>query len=178
MRKPPTTKLATPTGLARIDFSEGSLVDNGYSLDDLCRSMPGGETGDVGVCFYNFSLEGVSSWFLTGDSACRLELEELGMRFDTIFNEDLSKHEPLEYGTPLFLCFSGMPMGWSWALYMAQEIISHQCLLALGASPEQLIKDKTIAPRVSPGRNPIGVYVDNVHIFGQWREKPERPCGR
>eukprot|EP00438_Fugacium_kawagutii_P016242 Skav225368 [mRNA] locus=scaffold476:95907:101244:- [translate_table: standard] len=166
MRNPPTTKLATPSGLARLDFNIDSLAASGYGLDELTTSTPSAETGDVGDCFYNFSLPGVSSWFSSGDSACRLELEEWGIFQDTIYNEETGCDEPLEYGTPVYICFGGMPMGWSWALFMAQEIISHQCLIALGGSQHQLIRDKSKAPQVQPDCNPVGVYVDNVHIFG------------
>lgn len=117
MRLPPSTRLATPSGLARLDFNVDSLATDGYPLEDLVDSIPSAETGDVGDCFYNFSLPGVSSWFSTGDSACRLELEEWGIFQSTIYNEELGCDEPLEYGTPVFVCFSGMPMGWSWAFF-------------------------------------------------------------
>eukprot|EP00438_Fugacium_kawagutii_P008464 Skav230206 [mRNA] locus=scaffold2443:266117:270539:+ [translate_table: standard] len=165
MRHPPSTRLATPAGLARLDFNLDSMMADGYSWEQLAGNTPSAETGDVGDCFYNFSLPGVSSWFSTGDSACRLELEEWGIFQSTIFNEDTGVDEPLEYGTQVYICFGGMPMGWAWALFMAQEIISYQCLVALEGSQEQLIRDKMVAPRLRPDCNPVGVYVDNVHIF-------------
>ena len=31
---------------------------------------------------------------------------------------------------------------------------------------DRLIKDKSVVPRIAPGKPPIGVYVDNVHTFG------------
>ena len=59
-----------------------------------------------------------------------------------------------------------MPIGWSWALYFAQEIISEQCRIACGATTTELVRDKTAAPMLSPGKAVIGVHVDNVHTFG------------
>ena len=90
----------------------------------------------------------------------------MGVFFDTIYDEESGHRDTLEYGTQVYICFSGMRMGWSWALFMAQEIISHQCLLALGGDSQQLIRDRSRAPAVKPGCNPVGVYVDNVDIFG------------
>lgn len=67
-------------------------------------------------------------------------------------------------------------MDWSsWALWLAQELISNQCLIAGQASERQLIRDKHQAAQLLPGQPPLGVYVDNAHVFsGGWREAGQR----
>jgi hypothetical protein len=56
-------------------------------------------------------------------------------------------------------------MGWSWALWLSQEIVSFQCLKACGYSDDSLVRDKNPPPPVMPGQPPLGIYVDNVHAF-------------
>ena len=168
MRRPPTTRLSTPAGLASLDFSQQSLADNGYSMDDVLQQdmQAGIETGDVGDCFYNFIVPRACSWFSTGDIVTRQEMRTLGIEEDHIFNEETGEMEPLSEDDQVYICFGGMPMGWSWALWMANEIICHQSLLAVGGSEANLVRDKKPAPHIKPTQPPLGVYVDNIHAFG------------
>lgn len=167
-RKPATMRLATPAGLTALDFGMETLEDAGFDgvPGDFKFPTPHVETGDVGDCFYNFIIKEACSWFSTGDIVNTEEMRQYGIYQDVIYDDVLGRDTPVMPGESLFVCFGGMPMGWSWALYFAQEIISEQCRLACGAGPDELIKDKMKAPRIRPGKAPIGVYVDNVHTFG------------
>lgn len=88
------------------------------------------------------------------------------MEVDSIFDDDSCCQTPLLDSETVYVCFGGMPMGWSWALWMANEIICHQALQAVDGSPLELVWDKRMAPPIRPSEPPIGVYVDNVHTFG------------
>ena len=81
------------------------------------------------------------------------------------FDEDSETDQPLDPDEPVYICFKGMPMGWSWALWLSQEIVSFQCLKACGYSDDSLVRDKNPPPPVMPGQPPLGIYVDNVHAF-------------
>ncbi len=63
-RRPPTTSLSTPAGFMDLDFSELDTDGQGEVLQVPAGSMA---AGDVGDCFYNFSVEKLSSWFCTDD---------------------------------------------------------------------------------------------------------------
>ena len=167
-RRPATTRLATPAGLTALDFGEETLLAAGFDGDpeEVNFPSPSLETGDVGDCFYNFIIKEACSWFSTGDVVNTEEMKQLGIYQDVIYDDELGRDTLVIPGESLFICFGGMPMGWSWALYFAQEIISEQCRIACGAGSDELIKDKSVAPPILPGKAPIGVYVDNVHTFG------------
>ena len=139
-------------------------------------SSPSGETGDVKIAFAISACQVLVLGFSTGDSACRLELEEFGMFFDSIYSEEDQTEGPLEYGTPVDLCFAGMPMGWSWVLYMAQEIISHQCLVALGEDASQLIRDKEKAPPVKSGSLQLVCMLTMSTCLAVSMAKQVQPC--
>ncbi len=164
-QKPPGTHLATPAGLAELDFSSFSLEEAGYDVEST-PCLPSAETGDVGDCFYNFSIDELSSWFGFGDTFTVQELRKMGIGVTSVYDDQSQTWMPVCDGELLHVCFGGIPMGWSWALYFAQEIVSHQCLVACGGGNERLIKDKSVVPRIRPDSPPIGVYVDNVHTFG------------
>eukprot|EP00438_Fugacium_kawagutii_P017186 Skav215700 [mRNA] locus=scaffold3538:124321:127815:+ [translate_table: standard] len=166
LRRPPTTRLATPASLAFLDYSEDTLIENGFEPGDLEPHTWGADTGDVGDCFYNFAVPKACSWFSTGDATTARELRCRGHHVNEIFNKDTESLETLDEDESIFICFRGMPMGWSWALWLSQEIVSHQCLVASGLDDNALVRNKHPPPSVEPGSAPVGVYVDNVHAFG------------
>lgn len=169
LRKPPTTRLSTPAGLTSVDFSQATFDDLGFNTETDSDFFPTLETGDVGDCFYNFLVPQACSWFSTGDTLDRQTMRAWGIEESVVYNEETRSNDPLPEDASVFVCFKGMPMGWSWALYLAQDIVCNQCLIALSGGEHQLIRDKHIAPALQPGQCPVGVYVDNVHTFGASR---------
>ena len=93
-------------------------------------------------------------------------MKQLAIFKDTMYDDDAGVETPVVEGETLLVCFGGMPVRWSWALYFAQEIISEQCRIACRTTTSELVRDKTTAPMLSPGKAVIGVHVDNVHTFG------------
>ena len=141
-RRPPTTRLSTPASLSDLDFSIDSLHENGYDIESLDQFVSGIETGDVGDCFYNFVIEHACSWFSTGDIVDRAILREHGMEVTSIFDDLVGDFTDLLEGEEVYVCFRGVPMGWSWALWLSNEIVCHQCLLATGGTENSLIRDR------------------------------------
>ena len=164
--RPPTTRLSTPSGLLSLDYSLETLEASGFG--GLLIDQPGGhaEAGDVGDCFYNFTIPEVCSWFGFDDSFDTDELKAMGIFQPTIYDDDVRGETPVVEGERLFVCFGGMPMGWAWSLYFANEVIVHQCSLSRGGCLDDVIRDKRPAPLLQPGRPAVGVYVDNVNVFG------------
>ena len=69
-------------------------------------------------------------------------------------------------------------MGWSWALHIANEIVSHQVALACQTGEVAHLKDKQVAPEVVPGRVLVGTYVDNVQVIGGRSEDVDQHMGK
>ena len=106
----PTTSLATAAGMIDVDF--GDLVGSGCGpVSKAC--LPSMAAGDVGDCFYNFSLDMVSSWFWKDDVETAGDLRCMGFEVDNIF-DDASR----TYLTPRMTsrCRCSLPSG---ALYLA-----------------------------------------------------------
>ena len=166
-RAPPTTRLSTPASLTALDLTAQTLEADGFGgIYGEEGPTVTAESGDVGDCFYNFSIQEATAWFCTDDAFSKEELkEELGIDVTNVYDDDRQHNTPLEPGEKVFCAFKGVPMGWSWALYFANEIICHQ----VGASSERPghdeIRDRHPPPRLLPRQPVVGTYVDNVHVF-------------
>ena len=57
-------------------------------------------------------------------------------------------------------------MGWTWALHIANEIVSHQVFLSSVRPGRDEVRGRTAAADVMPGAPVVATYVDNVHCFG------------
>ena len=169
-RTPPTTRLGTPASLTSLDLSPDTLVANGcgglLGRDEAGKIQVSAEAGDVGDCFYNFVVPSLSKWFAFDDSFSGDELAELGLHPGDIFDDELGYTRPLQPGERVFAAFRGVPMGWSWALFLANEIVSYQASLSSARPGEDEVRDRRPAPPVKPGLPVVGIYVDNVHTFG------------
>ena len=103
----------------------------------------------------------------------RQEMRTFGIEEDHIFNEETGEMEPLSENDRVYICFGGMPMVWSWALWMANEIICHQSLLAVGGSEANLVRDKKPAPHIKPTQ-PLGSMWITSMPLEVWKGKEER----
>lgn len=162
-REPPKTRLSTPSSFAGIDMTFDTLSERGLGG---ILGEPAGNEGDVGDCFYNFEVASLSSWFATRDSFSTEELADLGLLPVTIFDDDLGREDLVRAGEVLIPCFSGIPMGWSWALHVANEIIAYQVKQACSGNPISELRDKQEPPELHRGSVITGTYVDNVQVIG------------
>eukprot|EP00438_Fugacium_kawagutii_P013878 Skav219717 [mRNA] locus=scaffold301:32634:35210:+ [translate_table: standard] len=173
-RTPPSTRLSNPSCFSALDLSDYNLMEQGFgeifglhdpdgtSSTSSCR----GCEGDVGDCFYNFSIEELASWFSTKDSFNTHRLEQLGILPSMIYDDDLQDFDAVVPGEYLIPCFRGVCMGWAWALHLAQSIVTHQISLPVGGCQDDLLLDRRVIPDPTPDRPVVGTYVDNVQVLG------------
>ena len=163
--RPPTTQLSTGSGMINLDLSPASLEAQGFSKigdypDQCCF-----ESGDVSDCFYNFRVQRLASWFGFDDKFTIGELRSMGYDIQTLFDDDRQCEMPVVESDWVYACFGGLPMGWSWALYFANETVVYQSAAYRGFDTSDVIRDRTRAPEVLPNKPAMGIYVDNVHAF-------------
>ena len=66
----------------------------------------------------------------------------------------------------VYPCMRVVPMGWSWAMWVAQRIHQHQACMALSIPPSQVLADGRPAPSLSTGEAVIIPYADNLNVCG------------
>lgn len=161
-RRPPNTQLSTPSGFMELNFSD---LDQGGCGEVLAIPSGALAAGDVGDCFYNFTIEPLSSWFCTDDRMTVSELAQLGFDVDSVYDDALGHRVRTSPDECLWFAFGGLCMGWSWALFLANEVVVHQSQLGSGLSANRFLRDKQPAPDLGAGPA-VGVYVDNVNVVG------------
>ena len=163
-QRPPVTQLSTGTGMVSLDLSPASLEAQGFSQvggsDHCCF-----ESGDVADCFYNFQVKRLASWFSFDDKFTVGELRRLGFDLETVFDDVEQCESKVDDSDWVYACFGGLPMGWSWALYFANEAVVYQSAACRDFDTSDVIRDRKRPPKVRPGCPAMGIYVDNVHAF-------------
>ena len=92
-RRPPTTRLATAAGMAELDFI-GEEMSGCGPVSGACLG-PSMAAGDVGDCFYNFSVDCLSSWFCTDDVGTVRDLRGMGFNVDKIYDDVMQEYVEL-----------------------------------------------------------------------------------
>lgn len=152
---PPTTRLATPRAYADLQLSDhGGGQPMGYGME-----------ADVQDCFYNFYHEGLASFFGVDVPHTADEWKTLGWNSCPIYDEIdeiTGGYRHPDADTVLFPVFRGLCMGWSWALFFANEAVN---FIAHGKIPRPIaeVRDKHPIPDLKDGAV-VGVYVDNISI--------------
>ena len=59
-----------------------------------------------------------------------------------------------------------VPMGWNWAMYLAQRVHQEQILVATGISSSRILVDSAPAPSLENGEPVIIPYADNLNVCG------------
>ena len=145
-----------------IDLSDAGLRSSGFGgVPEIC-----GNEGDVGDCYYNFSVPELGSWFGVDMPMDYDTLHRHGFTSMTFYDDESGKDLPMQPGVDYYPVFSGMCMGWSWGLYFANEAVAHMVATAEGGDPSDALREKQIVPRISPGRPITSTYVDNVAVIG------------
>ena len=73
--------------------------------------------------------------------------------------------------TEVFPSLTVVPMGWSWAMWIAQRIHQHQACLALDFPPSQVLADGRPPPSLMGGTPAITPYADNLNVCGTDRAR-------
>ena len=59
-----------------------------------------------------------------------------------------------------------VPMGWNWAMYVAQRVHQHQAMIGAGLSWDRVLVDNKPAPELSDGEPVLLPYADNLNVAG------------
>lgn len=157
-KAPPTTRLATPRSYLEMQLDAGS-TDNPAAF---------GMEADVADCFYNFFHEDTASWFGVDFPLTAGQWWDLGWNGSKIFDEGSKQYVGVDRQTVLFPVFRGLCMGWSWALYFANEAVNH---IVNGFSISRSeVRDQKPFPSFSE-QALTGVYVDNISIIGKTKDQ-------
>ena len=143
-REPPSIQLVTGEGFSKIEV--------GVDMQDQCLKMG---TGDVANCFHLFRLRG---WLRHYFCWPPLRASQLGI---TKLHGSLVTPDTLVY--PMQNC---LPMGFSWALYLAQRANRHQLTTSVPQDSTYLTDQGDAWVVDSKGKLAHYVYIDNLGILG------------
>ena len=168
-RKPPISKLASANVYNDLDLDFSDLVkDDGFG--------PGnGELGGFKLCGNELICVIVYGIFLSRSWPTGSELTSRSpstsyvrwaSRSTPIYSPEVGRQVPVEGSTILYPVIRGMSMGWSWALYFANEAVNEMVARARGGDHDWLLRERTPLPRLRVDRPVGGVYVDNITLLG------------
>ena len=72
----------------------------------------------------------------------------------------------LEDAEVCFPMLQVVPMGWNWAMWVAQRVHQHQSMIASNLSLDRILVDKMPAPDLSDGTPVLIPYADNLNVAG------------
>lgn len=123
-RSPPTTttRLGSPRCMAEIGLSDPRLLSTGFG--PIGSFEPAGVEGDVGGCFYNFSVPELASWIGFADTYLVSELRSLGVDLRRIYDDDALGYTDVHDWETVHPATEAVCMGWSWALFFANESVA------------------------------------------------------
>ena len=120
---------------------------------------------DVSDCFYQFQIKEMASWF--GIDYPKSASVWGQQRFDvgTVYDEDLGRHIRVGKEATLYPVIGVMPMGWTWALFFANETIAHLVREASLGPPLEM-RERLPVPQLWEAPTVDSTYVDNVALIG------------
>ena len=171
-RAPPTTRLGSTRCMADLDLSDPRLRAAGFG--ELGGVAPFGLEGDVGDCFYNYSIPELASWFGLNDRTKVSDLIADGFDLNEIYDEDIGGMTPLDPQEYVYPVMEAVCMGWSWALFFANEAVAYRVSQTAGTDIASEMRERKPTPCLMPGRCATGTYVDNVQVVGGTRDDCEK----
>jgi len=120
---------------------------------------------DVSDCFYNYTIKEIVDWFGVDEPMSVQELSGLGLDVSSVFDPSLGCNVPVTADTILYPCFEGLSMGWSWAIFFANESVSKDVEDAGGEKGSD-VREKMPTPQLPDFRTISGTYVDNIAVIG------------
>jgi len=122
-RRPPHTSLGLAGALSSLDLSGLAEPQEEPSRDAH------GASANLRQGFYQLLWPEMASWFA-------FDFPEAAAEFGTnwVFDEDSRTWQQVAWDTPVFACFQGLPMGWSWSLHLC-NLLTKNCLLSRPVAP-------------------------------------------
>ena len=179
---PPVTRLGSAACYVDLDLSSERLQTGFGEIGAFSGSEPFdvgspayANEADVSDCFYQFIIEELGSSFGIDEPLAVSELKSLGIHVDRVFDDDFQSYTSVQNSDILYPCISGMSMGWSWALFFANEAVAHT---VKESSPSQVaeFRERLPVPQLSDHSTITGTYVDNVSIVGRLSADVEARC--
>ena len=113
---------------------------------------------DVKDFFYCLGLEGELARFFCLPPITYGDVSDLG---------GLERYLPtMGASSPVWFHLKVVPMGWSWAFWLAQRVHQELVLRTSGLGVDRLLLDHHPAPRLENGQPAILVYCDNLNVYG------------
>lgn len=166
-RQPPVTRLGSSACFADLemapDLLDFRLGSNGSKLSG--ESVGWGSELDVADCFYQFEMKQLAKWFGINDPRSVEEWEQWGIKLCSVYDEDLGHDVSLTPSTVVYPVIAAMPMGWTWALFFANETVA---AIAKGTSIGKQLecRERMPTPQFWESETFTSTYVDNVSVFG------------
>ena len=161
-RQPPVTRLGSSINYGDLDLSPDSL---GRRFSHSAGSVGWGAEMDVSDCFYQFDLKEMGSWFGIDYPNTMQFWREQGFDIQSVYDEDTSRNVKVDPGVTLFPVISVMPMGWTWALFFANETVAH-IMRQTDELHHAEMRGKLPVPQLWDSRTITSTYADNVAIIG------------
>ena len=164
-RPPPVTRLGSGANFTDIDLTDEMLTTK---LGSLSEPAGFGIEMDVSDAFYQFKTPEVAKWFGVNMPMKVCEWAAFGVSIKKVYDEDQHCWHTVSPDTLIYPVIEAMSMGWSWALFFANETISY---LARGESPRAApeFRERMVAPQLWSSDALVSTYVDNVSIIGASR---------
>lgn len=123
-----------------------------------------GLEADVSDCFYNYTNECLASWFGINLPLTCSQWKLLGWDGGSIYYDQSKSFEVPKDDTILYPVFRGLCMGWSWALWLANEAV---CFAVAGRIERPLgeIRDRLPAPSFEPQQLKLLLTSFNLMAF-------------
>eukprot|EP00435_Cladocopium_sp_Y103_P009768 s2772_g2.t1 len=152
---PPVTRLASGRCYADLDLSEAGQAPLAY-----------GREADVADCFYRFGLPELSHYFAFDHALTAGEWEAFGVPASSCYDPLVGKEVKTLGQQKLYPCLQVIPMGWSWALWLANEAVVN---ISKKHAPwvDGVLRERKPTPQLCDYRTVLGVYVDNITILGK-----------
>ncbi len=161
---PPTTRLGSARCYTDLDLSR--LPDG----SEVC-----GMEADVSDCFYRFSLDELAHYFGINHPLEAKQWKHLGVDCTSVFDPVVGHYVTTTDDQILFPCFKVVPMGWSWALFLANEAVLN--IASRGSVwAEGILREKKVTPQLDEYRSLLGVYVDNITVIGRCPQDVSERC--
>lgn len=169
--RPPITRLGSAGAFAELDLSDEAL--NAHFGASMAGDIGYGCEMDVSDCFYQFTLDALASWFGINMGRPCSYWRKLGIDLQSVFDDDLGYNTSVTDDTLLFPVIQAVPMGWSWALFLANEAVAWISRMTQPEKPLEF-REKTPTPQLWECDSIVSTYVDNVSVIGGTRDAVEK----
>ncbi|CAE8609395.1 unnamed protein product, partial [Polarella glacialis] len=143
-RRPPKIGLGSGASWARLEIPAGEVLYTAQS--------------DIKDYFYSLTLPaGLSEFFC---------LPGIPVELLRLWGVPEDKGGFAGVDGVCFPCLTVVPMGWSWAMWLAQRAHQHQALVGSGLSVSRLLVDGAPAPELESGQPVMLPYCDNLNVSG------------